>query len=73
MGSQFNWLFSLAIEFRPCALQPALDVGHEGGRYDDDLAAVGGDELEQVVHSLDDLDGAETLLDLGPDHPNLYV
>ena len=55
------------------ALHPALDVGHEGGRYDDDFAPVGGDELEQVVHSLDDLDVAETLFDLGSGHANLCV
>ena len=48
----------------PGALQPALDVGHERGRYDDYLAAVGGDELEKSVNSLDDFDFSEAFLNL---------
>ena len=42
------------------------------GNHGSDLAAVDGDELEQVVHSIDELDVAETLLDLGPGHANLH-
>ena len=53
------------------ALQSALDVGRERGGYDDRLSSVGGDELEEIVHSLNDFDVSETLLDLRPRHANL--
>ena len=56
-----------------CALQSALDVGHERGRNDDDLAAVRGDELEEVVDAVDDFDATEALLDLRSGHSNLCV
>ena len=52
-------------------LEPALDVGPEGGGHDDDVAPVLGDELEELCAPGDQVDVSEVVLYLGSCHSNL--
>ena len=59
----------MAQESRP--LEPALDVGPEGGGHNDDVAPVLCDKLEETCGPGDQVDVSEVVLYLGSCNPNL--
>ena len=55
------------------SLEPALDIGLEGGGHDYDVASIFGNELKEFSGSLDQVGISEVLLYLGPCHSSLQI
>ena len=55
------------------SLEPALDIGLEGGGHDYDVASIFGNELKEFSGSLDQVGVPEVRLYLGPCHSSLQI